>query len=301
MDIARFLQLAFQGLSLGAIYALIALGFVIVFKGSGVFNFAHGDLVMGGAYIVVIGSVRMPWGLAVVVACVVLVLVALLAERFLLRPMLGRPMFAVIMVTLGLSIMLRAVMAMLWGVNDRGSSAAPLGRGVVRVTLPGGSTISLPWIGIWTLVVTGVLLVALYWFFQRTGYGLALRATAVNQEAAAAQGIDIRRMFAMAWAIAGVLAVAAGIFLGAFPRQVTPTMSFVALAALPAIIIGGFDSLPGAVVGGLAVGLMQVLGSGYLGSFGGGRFHEVLPYLVMLVVLAVRPYGLFGSRDVERV
>jgi branched-chain amino acid transport system permease protein len=205
------------------------------------------------------------------------------------------------MVTLGLSIMLRALMAMLWGVNDRGNSAAPIGRGVVRVELPGADSVSLPWVGIWTLLVAASLLTALYWFFQRTGFGLALRATAVNQEAAAAQGIDIRRMFALSWAIAGVLAVAAGIFLGAFPRQVTPAMSFVALAALPAIIIGGFDSLPGAVVGGLLVGLMQVLGSGYFGDFGGGRFHEVLPYLVMLAVLAVRPFGLFGSRDVERV
>jgi branched-chain amino acid transport system permease protein len=301
VNVARFLQLAFQGLSLGAIYALIALGFVIVFKGSGVFNFAHGEFVMGGAYIVVVGAGTMSWGLAVAVSCAVLIVAALVAERLLLRPMLGRPLFAVIMVTLGLSIMLRALMAMLWGVNDRGGSAAPIGRGVIRVPLPGDSRVSLPWVGVWTLIVATLLLVALYWFFQHTGFGLAMRATAVNQEAAAAQGIDIRRMFAMSWAIAGVLAVAAGIFLGAFPRQVTPTMSFVALAALPAIIIGGFDSLPGAVVGGLSVGLMQVLGSGYFGDFGGGRFHEVLPYLVMLAVLAVRPFGLFGSRDVERV
>lgn len=128
-----------------------------------------------------------------------------------------------------------------------------------------------------------------------------MRATAANQEAASAQGIDIRHMFALSWAIAGVLAVAAGIFLGAFPRQVGPAMAFVALAALPAVIIGGFDSLVGAVIGGIAVGLMQVLGAGYFGDFGGGRFYEVLPYLVMLAVLAIRPYGLFGSKDIERV
>lgn len=296
VDVARFLQLAFQGLSLGAIYALIALGFVIVFKGSGVFNFAHGDFVMGGAYIVVVGAGTLPWGAAVAVSCVTLVIAALVAERLLLRPMLGRPLFAVIMVTLGMAIMVRAVLAMLWGVNDRGSSAAPIGRGVVRI-----EGVALPWVGIWTLATATVLMLLLFWFFQRTGYGLALRATAVNQEAAAAQGIDIRRMFAMSWAIAGLLAVAAGVFLGAFPRQVGPAMGFVALAALPAIIIGGFDSLSGAVIGGLSVGFMQVVGSGYFGDFGGGRFHEVLPYLVMLLVLAVRPFGLFGSRHVERV
>jgi branched-chain amino acid transport system permease protein len=301
MDLSRFLQLAFQGLSLGSIYSLIALGFVIVFKGSGVFNFAHGEFVMGGAYAVAVGATTLPWGIAVGVSCAVMVLVALVAERLLLRPMLGRPLFAVIMVTLGLAIMMRAVIAMLWGVNDRGGAAAPIGRGVVRLSPPFGGQISLPWVGIWTLAVTAVLLAALYWFFQRTGSGLAMRATASNQEAAALQGIDIRRMFAMSWAIAAVLAVAAGIFLGAFPRQVTPSMSFVALLALPAIVIGGFDSLVGAVIGGLSVGLMQVLCSGYLGTFGGGRLHEVLPYLVMLAVLAVRPYGLFGSRDVERV
>lgn len=291
----KLLQLVFQGLSLGSIYSLIALGFVIVYKGSGVFNFAHGEFVMGGAYIVVVGSGRMPWGVAAGVSCAVLVAVALVCERFLLRPMLGRPLFAVIMVTLGLSIMVRAVTAMLWGVNDRGNAAAPIGRKVVRV-----EGVALPWVGIWTIVTAAVVMAGLYWFFQHTHYGLAMRATAVHQEAAAAQGIDIRRMFALSWAIAGVLAVAGGIFLGAFPRQVGPSMGFVALAALPAIIIGGFDSLPGAIVGGLAVGLMQVVGSGYLGDFGGGRFHEVLPYLAMLAVLAVRPFGLFGSRDVER-
>lgn len=292
----KFVQLAFQGLSLGSIYSLIALGFVIVFKGSGVFNFAHGEFVMGAAYIVVVGSGSMPWGFSIAVSAVVLVLTALIAERFFLRPMLGRPLFAVIMVTLGLSIMTRSAIAMLWGVNDRGESARPIGRGVWRI-----GDVSLPWVGIWTLITATTLMLVLWVFFQRTGYGLALRATAANQEAAAAQGIDIRRMFALSWAIAGVLAVAAGIFLGAFPRQVGPSMGFVALAALPAIIIGGFDSLQGAIVGGLAVGLMQVLGAGYLGDFGGGRFHEVLPYLVMLAVLAVRPFGLFGSRDIERV
>ncbi|MEO5723428.1 MAG: branched-chain amino acid ABC transporter permease [Ilumatobacteraceae bacterium] len=292
----KFLQLAFQGISLGSIYALIALGFVIVYKGSGVFNFAHGQFVMAGAYVVVVGSGTMPWGVAVLLAVAVLVAVALVAERFVLRPMLGQPLFAVIMVTLGIGIMATSLVSMLWGVDERGSSANPIGRGVIHV-----GEVSLPWVGVWTIITAAVLMLALWAFFQRTPFGLAMRATAVSQEAAAAQGIDIRRMFAMSWAIAGVLAVAAGIFLGAFPSQVGPSMGFVALAALPAIIIGGFDSLQGAIIGGLAVGLMQVVGAGYFGKFGGGRFHEVLPYLVMLAVLAVRPFGLFGSRDIERV
>ncbi|MCZ7525520.1 MAG: branched-chain amino acid ABC transporter permease [Acidimicrobiia bacterium] len=292
----KFLQLLFQGMSLGAIYALIALGFVIVFKGSGVFNFAHGDFVMAGAYVVVVAAASAPYGLAVALALLVLVLLALVVERTVLRPMLGQPLFAVIMVTLGVSIMVRSVVAMLWGVEERGSSAEPIGRGVVHA-----GEVALPWVGIWTIGVSVLLLAALWFFFQKTGYGLALRATANSQEAALAQGIDIRRMFALSWAIAGVLAVAAGIFLGAFPRQVTPAMGATALAALPAIIIGGFDSVPGAVVGGLSVGMIQVLGAGYLADVGGGNFHEVLPYLVMLLVLAVRPYGLFGSPDIERV
>lgn len=292
----KLLELLFQGLSLGMVYSLIALGFVLVFKGTGVFNFAHGDFVMGAAYIVVAVSASQPWGVAVMVALVVLVALALVVERLILRKMVGEPLFAVVMVTLGLSIMMRAVITMIWGYNDQGF-ADPIGPGVWEPV----DGLVLPYTGLWTIGVSVVLLAALWFFYQRTPAGLALRATAAHQEAAMAQGIDVRRMFALSWAIAAVLATAGGIFLGAFPRQVGLQMGFVALNALPAIIIGGFDSLQGAVIGGVTVGLIQVLSSGYLSDYGGGRLQDVAPYVVMLLVLLVRPYGLFGTGEIERV
>jgi len=291
----KLLQLTFQGVSLGAIYALVALGFVIVFKGSGVFNFAHGEFVMAGAYVVVAATATLPYGVAVAVALIVMVALALLVERFILRRMIGESLFAVVMVTLGLAAMVRAAVAMIWGFENQGF-ADPIGPGVARL-----GDLVLPKTALLTIAVSAVLLLALRAFFQRTRYGLALRATASHVEAALAQGVDVRRMFALSWAIAGALALAAGIFLGAFPREVGLGMGFVALNALPAIILGGFDSVAGAVVGGVVVGVLQVLAAGYLRDFGGGALQEVVPYLVMLLVLLVRPYGLFGSPDIERV
>jgi branched-chain amino acid transport system permease protein len=293
--VSDLVELLFRGVGLGMVYALIALGFVIVYKGSGVFNLAHGELVMAGAYLVVAGAAVVPYPAAVLGALVVLAAVAVAVERLVLRRLLGDPMFAVVTVTLGLAIMARAVVAMIWGTRERGY-ADWIGPGVVRV-----GDVVLPQTSLWAIAVSVGLLVGLAAFYQRTAWGLALRATALHQEAALAQGIDVRRMFALSWALAAGLAVAAGIFLGGFPRPVRLGMGFTALHALPAIIIGGFDSLPGAVVGGVSVGVIQVLAAGYLGDAGGGNLQDVLPYIAMLAVLLVRPRGLFGSPEVERV
>lgn len=291
----KLLQLLFSGVSLGMVYALIALGFVIVYKGSRIFNFAHGEFVMLAAYLVVAVAGSAPYALAVLAAVAVLVVVAVVVERFVLRKMIGRPLFSIVMVTLGIGIIVRAVVTMIWGYQDKGF-ADPIGSAVFRV---GG--LALARTSVATIAVSLLLLAGLWWFYQRTPVGLALRATASHQEAALAQGIDARRMFALSWALAGVLATAGGVFLGAFPRPVGLTMGFVALNALPAIIIGGFDSLAGAVVGGVSVGVIQVLAAGYLADYGGGRLQDVMPSIVMFAVLLVRPHGLFGTPEIERV
>ncbi len=291
----KLLQLMFSGISLGMIYSLIALGFVIIYKGSRIFNFAQGEFVMLAAYVVVAVSATQPYALAVFAAVAVLVLVALVVERFVLRKMLGEPLFAIVMVTLGIGIIVRALITMIWGYQDKGF-ADPIGPSVVRL-----GDLVLSKTSLWTIGVSLLLLVALWWFYQRTSSGLAMRATASHQEAALAQGIDVRRMFAASWMIAGVLATAGGIFLGAFPRQVGLSMGIVALNALPAIIIGGFDSLLGAVIGGVTVGVIQVMSAGYLSDYGGGRLQDVMPSIVMLAVLLIRPQGLFGTPEIERV
>ncbi|MGF7125227.1 branched-chain amino acid ABC transporter permease [Rhodococcus sp. AG1013] len=290
-----FLQLGFQGIALGMVYGLIALGFVIMFKGSHTFNFAHGEIVALGAYSVLALMAFMPWGLAFVIAAVIVVVLGVLIEAVFLRRMVGKSVTTVVLATLGISIMLHQAILMIWGVGTHGS-AGPVGSGTVNV----GSVV-LPWSGIVTIGTSVVVLAGLAYFFQKTPYGLALRATASHQEAALAQGIDVRRMFALSWGLAAFLAVVAGVFLASFPRVVSPSLGIVALLAIPAIVIGGMDSLVGAIVGGLIVGLIQVMGSYYLSDIGGGRLHEVLPYIVMFAVLVVRPYGLFGSKSVERV
>jgi branched-chain amino acid transport system permease protein len=290
-----FLQLGFQGVALGMVYALIALGFVIMTKGSNTFNFAHGEFVAVGAYVVLALMPHMPYWLAFLGSVFVTVALALLVDATLLRRLISKGLTTVVLATLGVSVMLHALVLMVWGVGSKGS-AGPVGSGTVEV---GG--VVLPLSSIATIVSSVMVLVLLLLFFRRTPYGLALRATASHQEAALAQGIDVSRMFALSWAIAAALAVVAGIFLASFPRVVSPSIALVALAAIPAIVIGGMDSLIGAVVGGVIVGLIQVLGAGYLTDYGGGRLHEVLPYVLMLLVLVVRPYGLFGSRGIERV
>lgn len=293
-----FLQLSFQGIALGLVYGLIALGFVIMFKGSHTFNFAHPEFVAIGAYVMLMLLTQLP-DLPYIVpflgAVLVTVLLALLVERLLIRGLVGRSVMVVVLATLGISTMLHNVVLMIWGVGSHGS-IGPVGNGTTSV-----GPLVLPNSAIATVVTALVILGVVAWFFSRTRYGLALRATASSQEASLAQGIDVGRMFALSWGLAAFLAVVAAIFLASFPRVVSPGIGELALIAIPAIVIGGLDSLRGAVIGGLIVGLIQVLGSNYLSDVGGGRLHEVLPYILMLVVLLVRPYGLFGTRTIERV
>jgi branched-chain amino acid transport system permease protein len=290
-----FLQLAFQGIALGIVFGLISLGFSIMFQASHTFNFAHGQFVALGAYVVLTFMTQVPYPLAFGIAVVVVIGLALLVETLLLRRIVGKSVMSVVLATLGLSMMVQQAIVMIWGTGVRGA-AGPVGSGTVQVGGVALSTSSLAAIGSSLLV-----LVLLRFFFSRTRYGLAVRATASNREAALAQGIDTTRMFALSWAIAAFLAVVAAIFLASFPRFVSPDMGTIALVAIPAIVIGGMDSAVGCLIGGLIVGLIQVLGAKYLHNYGGGQLHQVLPYVLLLVILVVRPYGLFGSRSIERV
>lgn len=295
-----FLQLSFSGLALGCIYALVALGFTIIYKASRVINFAQGELLLVGAYL--ISSFALDWKLPFVIA-VALALgctagIGVLFERLILRRMVGRPAFSIVMITIGLDIVLRSLVTVRWGYNVRlvgdpwgssGFSAAGL-----RFDL----------VALWTIGVTIAAVVLLFLFFRYTRYGIAMRATALDQEAARAVGIRVSTIIALAWGIAGVVATTGGLFLAGFPRNLDPSAGFVALRAFPAIIVGGLDSTLGAVVGGVLIGLIEVLTAGYQPQYApwlGKNFHVVAAYVVMLVVLLVRPYGLFGTPEVERV
>ena len=298
---AYLIQLIFAGVALGCIYALIGLGFSIIFKASEVINFAQGELLLVGAYIVSAGVFEwhLPFFLALLLGIVVTVAIALLFERFVLQRMIGRPVFSILMITIGLDIVLRTLVIVKWGSNPI-PAASPF-------EITSGINIGGVHFGandLWTIIVTALLCAALFYFFRFTKYGLAMRATALDQEVALAMGINVRTVYALAWGISAAIATIGGIFLAIDTFAVNPTLGGTALLAFPAIILGGIDSVSGAVVGGIIIGLAQVVTAGYESRFAnilGAGFHEITPYLIMILVLLIRPYGLFGTRKVERV
>lgn len=296
----KFAQLCFQGLAVGAQYALVALGFVVIYRATRVINFAQGGLVMLGAYLTY--NFHQTWGLPffVAVLCAVLVsgLLGVAVEALILRRMVGQPTFAVLMITIGMLFVIEQVVTTVWGFD-----ALNLGDPwEVRTAKVGEVVLSVR--DIWTIGLAAAVLAAFFAFFRYSAMGVAMRATALDQEAALAQGISARRVFAVSWAIAGGVAALAGVTAAAGAAALSPQVEFIALRAFPAMILGGLDSPGGAVAGGVIIGLTQVLTGGYQPEHApwlGTGFSNVMPYLVMVVILLVRPYGLFGTREVRRV
>lgn len=300
-------------LSLGSIYALLAMGFVIIFKATQVLNLAHGALAALGAFLVAanVTVLQIPgrwmpdapdwltWGLAVLVALVFAFIIGVLVERVFIRPMIGEELFAVAIVTLGLDIVIRTITNDFIGQQSR-PLGDPFGTGVFDLGFA-----LVPYTVVAQVAATIVLVVAVALFFQ-SRMGIAMQATAFDQEAARAQGIDVGRVFALSWGIGAFLAAVAGIFLAVFPRRaagVDQSTAFFAFAAFPAVILGGLDSVVGAVIGGFAIGFAQAFATAYLSGFEflGTGFGGVVPYILMLGVLLIRPYGLFGSEEIRRV
>lgn len=304
-------QALVTGLSLGSIYALLAMGFVIIFKATQVLNFAHGALATLGAFLVAVFAVTwdipgrwlpgwpewIVWLLAALIGLLVAGLIGMALERVFIRPMVGEELFAVAIVTLGLDIVLRTVLNDFIGVNGR-ILADPWGTQVVDL-----GWVRIAYTEIVQLAVTIIAVLGMAFFF-RTRTGVAMRATAFDQEAARAQGIGVGRIFSLSWAIGAVFAGIAGVFLSIHPRGpagVTQQTAFFAFAAFPAIVLGGLDSIIGAVAGGLIIGLAQAYSSLLPWDFLGSGFGGVVPYIVMLIVLFIRPYGLFGTEEIRRV
>jgi branched-chain amino acid transport system permease protein len=292
-----FLQLLFQGLALGCIYALVAVGFTVIYRASQVINFAQGGLLMVGAYLVSVlaTGAGLPFALSVAAAIALLAAGGVAFQVLVLQRVLGQPVFVLVMITIGLSIAVDSAIPAIFGGNAR-ILGDPWGASAVHA-----GDVTFSWVRIWTVVCTALILAAYFAFDRFSRYGLAMRATASDQEAALAVGVPIRRVYALTWAIAGGVAAIGGVFLSGFPSSVNPSLGDVALRAFPAIILGGLDSLPGAVVGGVVIGIVEVLTSGYAPGWLGSNFSDVAPYVVMIAVLLVRPYGLFGTRPVERV
>tara|TARA_B100000963_G_C22475714_1_gene602287 strand:+ start:39 stop:959 length:921 start_codon:yes stop_codon:yes gene_type:complete len=303
-----FLQATFEGLSLGAVYSLVAIGFVLIYKATDVLSFAQPALVVVGAGLISALAVDrgVPFWLAFFLGILITGLIGLLMERTFLRPMVGEPVFSVAILTIGIDILLRTILNNWIGLNPRylGDPFQSFGNfGSVNV-----NGVTLKYLEIAALFTGIVLIILLSIFFKRSKYGVAMMATSFDQEAALAQGINVGRIFGLVWLISGVLAGFAGFFITGGFNTLTQASFLSALRVLPAVAIGGLDSIPGAIIGSLIIGLTQgyvayyqLSIEGIIGFSLGSGFSLIAPYLIMFFILIFKPDGLFGTEEVERV
>jgi branched-chain amino acid transport system permease protein len=289
-------SLIVSGLSIGLMYSLIALGFVLVYKATDAINFAQGEFVMLAGFVAagVAAVAGMPILGAIIAAVVVMVLFSFALERIVLRPLLGRPIVAVIMATIGLGAILRGLPPLTVGGQTQ-SLSLPIGDEPFVI----GPAV-LPPIQVVGVIVSLVFLGAFTWFFLKSRMGVAMRAVADNQQVAMAMGINVQRYFALAWAMAGIVSALGGVIWGSM-LGVDTHLALVGLKVFPVVILGGLDSIVGAVIGGLIVGVVESIAAGYLDPYVGGGTKDFAPYVLMIAMLMFKPYGLFGQRRIERV
>jgi branched-chain amino acid transport system permease protein len=295
-DFGFLLALLLNGASIGLMYALIALGFVLVYKATDAINFAQGEFVMMAGLVAaaVLGADGTWLILAVLVTLAVMIGFGFGLERVVLRPLLGRPVVAVIMATIGLAAMLRGLTPIVFGSATQGVPL-PIGDEPIEI-----GPASLPPIQVLGAAVAILFFLAFSWFFKKSRMGVAMRAVADNQQVAQAMGINVERYFAIAWAMTGVVSALGGIIWGSM-LGVDIQLALVGLKVFPVVILGGLDSIGGALLGGVIVGVVESLAAGYLDPYVGGGTKDFAPYVLMILVLMVRPYGIFGRRQIERV
>jgi branched-chain amino acid transport system permease protein len=291
-----YYELVINGLLVGMLYAMVALGFVLIYKASDVINFAQGEFVMFAGYVLAFGilSVGMPLWLAAILALACMVVVGYAVEYTILRHLVGQPVHSIIVATLGLAFFLRGFAQFLFGVESRSFnlpiSDEPIFIGEIllnRVELVAG-------------VVCALGFLAIGWFFMKSRSGIALRAIADDNQVSLGMGINVRRYFGIAWAIAGIVALVGAVFWGN-ASGVDIQLAAIGLKVFPVVILGGLDSIVGAIIAGLIVGLAESLAAGFLDPYVGGGMKDLTPYVLMILVLMFKPYGLFGKANIERV
>ena len=291
------IQLLISGVVVGCIYAVVAVGFVTIYKATGILNFATGEFMMIGAYFTytAMAATGSPFFVALLLGLIGMALVALIIERVVLRPLFGEPMISVIMVTLGLSAMLKGLAQIIWSAEFLSFPAifprAPLSLGFIIV----------PSRMFYGFLIALAAVIVVWAIFRYTRTGVAMRATATDQGAAYSCGVDIRRVFASSWAMGGMAAAVGGVVIGII-GGISPQLGNMGIKVFPAVILGGLDSIVGAVVGGIVIGILENLAGGYLDPHvTGGSVKEVVPFVVLLIILMIKPYGLFGTREIERL
>jgi branched-chain amino acid transport system permease protein len=287
-----FALLLSSGLVVGAVYGLVGMGFAIIYKATGIVNFAQGELLMLTAYIAfsIAQSLSLSFLPLMLVTIPIAMLIGITLERLFIRPMLGEPVFSIVMVTVGLAVILRGITIMIWGPDpyefpmEAASRVIMIGRiPFYEVQLYALATLAIVTIGAWA-------------FFGFTRLGIAMRAVAANEGAAMLMGIEVSRIHMIAWGLSAAIAALAGVLFAAL-FKLGPTIWFEGLRSFPAVILGGLDSVLGAALGGLVVGVIENMAQGYMGQ----GLREIAGFVVIVVILMIRPYGLFGSRDIERV
>ena len=285
-------QVLFSGLALGSIYGLVALGFAVIFKATDVFNFAQGMFVVCGAYFAVtaISLLGLSFPLAILFIIGAAALMGVVIHIFLIQPLSGRPMLSVIMLTIALSIAMRALIEMIYGPQGR-TLTTPMPTGVFLL-----GDLRISQLHLTAAVVSWGCMAVFGGFFRFTSIGLLMRATADSHEAAVVSGINVNTMNRLAWAIGSTLAAVGGLFLGQL--QIASTeLETIGLLALPAVVIGGMQSIPGAIIGGLLVGIIEQLAASYISP----KSSDIVIYVLLLLILMFRPWGLFGQRELGRV
>ncbi len=285
-------QVLFGGLAVGSIYGLVALGFAVVFKATDVFNFAQGMFVVCGAFFAVtaVSTLQLPFPIAILFIIGAAALMGVVIHMLLIQPLSGRPMLSVIMLTIALSIVMRALIEMFYGSQGRPLNT-PLPNGVFVV-----GNLRMSQLHLTAMVVSWVCMAGFGAFFKFTPIGLLMRATADGHEAAVVSGVNVNVMNRLAWAIGSVLAAIGGLFLGQL-QIVSTELESIGLLALPAVVIGGMQSIPGAIIGGILVGLIEQLASTYISP----KSADIVIYGLLLLILMVRPWGLFGQKELGRV
>ncbi len=287
-----FLNLVANGVVIGATYGMTAMAFALIYKATGVVNFAQGEVMMLVAYVAYSLASALGWSFGPLMLIVVPAAMAtgFLIERLFIRPMLGEPVFSIVMVTIGLAVIIRGVVALIWGTQPVDFTAG-FTTDVIHIGPVPFYEVQLYAVGAMGLLVAGA-----WAFFRFTRMGIAMRATANNETAALLMGIPVARVYAVAWSLAaGVSAIVGVIFSAMF--SLGPDLWFQGLKAFPAVIVGGLDSVLGAAIGGLVIGVVENLAEGYIGQ----GLKEIAGFVVIVLVLMIRPYGLFGQKEIERV
>ncbi len=289
-----FVQLLVNGISIGLLYGLSAMGFVMIFKSSSVLNFAHGELLAFGAFLFLAMVTWAHLPLPVAFFCTLAGCFALgfIVERIFLRPLIGEPLIFVIMLTVGLASMFKGLLLLVWGGNlhtypDFLPEFLSIDWGIIHVAP----------VYVATLIIGMIFLSLFGLFFKYSSQGIYMRSVADNQKAALSLGVHVKRVFALSWAIAALVAGMSGIVLGIINGINVHDLSAIGLKVFPVVILGGLDSIGGAIIGGIIIGLLETFTGGYLSP----SLRDVVPYIVLVLILLVKPYGLFGLKEIERV